>query len=58
MMGKQKVKPKILNIVRAEIREQYLSSRKARELLDWKPKFSLETSLKETIEWYKAYFKK
>jgi len=31
---------------------------KARRLLGWFPKFSLEDGLKTTIKWYKEYFKK
>ena len=58
LMGKQHLKPSILNIAKAEIREQYLSGKKARELLDWSAKYSLGESLKETITWYKQYFDK
>ncbi|MCS7184625.1 MAG: GDP-mannose 4,6-dehydratase [bacterium] len=49
---------KILNKVRYEIKHQYLSSRKAIEVLGWKPKYSLEEGLKITIRWYENYFKK
>jgi len=51
LMG-SKVKPKILNIVTHEIKHQYLSTKKAREILNWKPKFTLEQGLKRTIKWY------
>lgn len=44
---------KILNEAENEIRHQYLSSAKARKILDWQPKYTLEKGLKETIEWYK-----
>lgn len=56
LMGKQHLKPSVLNIAKAEIREQYLSGEKARNLLGWSAKYSLEESLKETITWYKQYF--
>ena len=49
---------KILDIAKAEIKDQYLSSKKAREILGWEPKYTLEEGLKETYEWYKEYFKK
>ena len=42
--------------IKGEIDRQYLSSEKAAKLLDWKPKYGLEDGLKETFEWYKAYF--
>ena len=58
LMKKEKLKPKILNIAKAEIKDQYLDSSKARRLLSWKPKYTLEKGLKETIEWYKDFFKK
>lgn len=57
LMDKPNLKPKILNEVKNEIIHQYLSAKKAKELLDWKPRFELKTSLKETIEWYTSYFK-
>lgn len=51
LMGK-KIEPIILNEADNEIKHQYLSARKARELLGWTPKFSLEEGLKKTIEYY------
>ncbi|MDD5197233.1 MAG: GDP-mannose 4,6-dehydratase [Candidatus Omnitrophica bacterium] len=47
---------KILNQIKYEIRHQYLSSRKARAKLGWRPVFSLDTGLKNTIGWYKKVF--
>ena len=46
---------KILNEAQDEIKHQYLSSRKARRLLRWKPKVSLEEGLKKTIAWYRGH---
>jgi CDP-glucose 4,6-dehydratase len=48
------VKPqyKILNKANYEIRKQFLSSAKARRMLGWRPQYSMERALKETIEWY------
>lgn len=43
---------KILNKVKYEIKDQFLCSRKARKVLDWKPGFTLNEGLKKTIEWY------
>ncbi len=57
IMGK-KVKPKILGTAKNEIDRQYLDPQKAISLLGWKPKYSLDEGLKETIEWYKGYFSK
>jgi CDP-glucose 4,6-dehydratase len=49
------LKPKILNSVRGEIFSQYLSSRKLRRMLKWKPRFDLKRGLSETIEWYHEF---
>lgn len=51
--GKAALKPKILNMdTTGEIDKQYLSSKKAREKLGWKPKYALEKGLKESVDWY------
>lgn len=47
------LKPVIRNEVQHEIRRQYLSARKARAVLGWRPAFSLEEGLSRTIDWYK-----
>jgi len=56
LMGRTDLKPRILNQARNEIRHQYLSAKKAKERLSWKPVYSLEQGLEETIEWYRQYF--
>ena len=38
--------------VKGEIRNQYLSSVKAEKLLGWKPIYSMEDGIRETINWY------
>lgn len=52
------LKPKILNEAKNEIKDQYLSAEKARKLLGWKSKYSLDFGLEQTIAWYKDYFNK
>ena len=54
---RSKLKPIIRNEANNEIREQYLSSLKARKLLKWKPLFSLDEGLKRTISWYRDFIK-
>ncbi len=49
---------RILNEAKAEIKNQFLSSKKARQILGWKPLYSLTEGLKETYKWYKEYFSK
>ncbi len=57
LMGKKKLKPIIRNEATGEILSQYLSAEKARKVLGWKPKYSLDAELKKTIEWYKEYLR-
>ena len=56
IMGRTDLKPIILNQAEHEIKHQYLSAGKAREMLGWKPRYDLDDALKETIEWYKEFF--
>lgn len=50
------LEPDIRNEASNEIRHQYLSAQKARQLLNWQPLFTLDTGLQATIKWYKDYF--
>jgi len=52
LMGRDDLRPVILNRAEHEIKHQYLSAKKARDMLEWKPKYVLDEALKETIEWY------
>lgn len=47
------LEPDIRNEASNEIRHQYLSASKARQYFDWKPRFSLDQGLEQTIKWYK-----
>jgi CDP-glucose 4,6-dehydratase len=49
-----KLTPIILDEAIHEIQHQWLSARKARERLGWKPRYTLEEGLNETIQWYRA----
>lgn len=48
------IEPTILDQAENEIRNQYLSAKKAKEQLGWSPRYTLDSSLNETIEWYKG----
>jgi len=50
------LKPIIRNEATNEIRKQYLSAAKARQLLGWQPIFTLDEGLKRTIPWYEEFF--
>ncbi|MCX7772893.1 MAG: sugar dehydratase, partial [Clostridia bacterium] len=49
------LKPVVLNQGSNEIRHQYLSARKAREVLGWKPAYTIDEGLEKTIAWYRAF---
>ncbi|TRZ96071.1 NAD-dependent epimerase/dehydratase family protein [bacterium] len=48
----------ILNEVKNEIRNQYLSVTKAKKLLNWRSRYDLDSGLIKTIAWYKKYLNK
>lgn len=52
---KSDLQPDVRNEASNEIREQYLSARKAREVLGWKPLFTLDEGLSRTIDWYREF---
>jgi CDP-glucose 4,6-dehydratase len=49
--------PIVLDEASHEIPHQYLSAAKARRVLGWTPRFTLEEGLARTIAWYRAYLK-
>ncbi len=49
------LEPIILNEVKHETQDQYLSSEKAARILKWQPQFTLEEGLRETMEWYRDF---
>ncbi|HKV35398.1 MAG TPA: NAD-dependent epimerase/dehydratase family protein [Pyrinomonadaceae bacterium] len=52
---KSDLQPDVRNEATNEIREQYLSARKAHEVLGWKPLFTLDEGLRRTIDWYEEF---
>jgi len=56
--GETDLYPKILGKgkQKGEIQSQYLSSEKARKFLKWKTTYSMDKGLRETIDWYRAFF--
>ena len=49
------LEPDIRNEASNEIRRQYLSAAKARELLGWQTLFTLDEGLQRTLAWYSAF---
>jgi CDP-glucose 4,6-dehydratase len=52
------LEPDIRNEARAEIKNQFLSAKKAREMLGWKPVYTVDDALARTIGWYRDYFER
>lgn len=57
IMGRTDLEPVVLNDVKGEIKHQYLSATKAKNILRWNSTYTVEEGLKETIDWYKEFFK-
>ncbi len=56
IMGQPDLTPEILDEVKNEIPQQYLSASKARERLKWRPRFDFEEGLQRTVAWYRRAF--
>ncbi|OLS34738.1 NAD-dependent epimerase/dehydratase family protein [Bacillus sp. MRMR6] len=50
------LQPIILNEAVSETKRQLMSSKKARDLLGWKPTYDLIAGLESTINWYQRYY--
>ncbi len=56
LMDSQHLETEVLGVAKAEIHSQYLSTARARDLLNWKPANDLRSGLTETIAWYRDFF--
>jgi CDP-glucose 4,6-dehydratase len=52
---KSSLRPEILNQASNEIRHQFLSAERARTMLNWQPRFTLESGLDRTLAWYREF---
>jgi CDP-glucose 4,6-dehydratase len=53
LMDRTDLAPTILNQASHEIKSQYLDCTKARRMLGWRPAYTLDEALLETIAWYR-----
>ena len=51
------LEPDVRNEVSNEIRDQYLDAAKAKAMLGWTPRFTFDSGLRATVDWYKEYFR-
>ncbi len=49
------IEPEIQNTAKSEIKDQHLNSSKAKSILGWESKVTLEHGLTKTVSWYKSY---
>jgi CDP-glucose 4,6-dehydratase len=56
LMGRPDLKPVVRNTTANEITDQFLSAETAREQLGWRPEYTLDEGLLETVAWYRAFF--
>lgn len=52
---REDLQPVIQNAANGEIPRQYLSARRAEEVLGWRPGAPLDARLRETIAWYRGF---
>jgi CDP-glucose 4,6-dehydratase len=55
VLGKQHLPLTIQNQATNEIPKQYLDCTKARRLMHWEPKYTLDDSLRDTAQWYRGW---
>jgi CDP-glucose 4,6-dehydratase len=53
LMDRSDLRPVIQNTAKAEIREQYMDTTKARTRLGWSPRYGMDEGLHRTIDWYR-----
>lgn len=58
LTGRRDLTPEVLGRARHEIPRQWLDCGKARERLGWRPRYTREQGLRETIEWYRRWLER
>jgi CDP-glucose 4,6-dehydratase len=54
--GRKDTEPQILNAASSEIKDQYLDSTKAHNVLGWRASVTLDDGLKKSFNWYRNFF--
>jgi CDP-glucose 4,6-dehydratase len=49
------LEPDVQGTATNEIPHQYLSAERARRVLGWKPRYTMQEALAETVAWYRSY---
>ncbi|MBT8447930.1 MAG: NAD-dependent epimerase/dehydratase family protein [Gammaproteobacteria bacterium] len=58
VLGRDDLEPEIRGegMPRGEIPHQYLAADKARDMLNWRPRYGIDEGLKLTYDWYREFF--
>lgn len=56
VMGKADLEPDVQATATNEIPHQFLSAEKARQMLDWTPRYTVREAMELTAAWYRDYF--
>ena len=57
LMGREELEPIVLGEATNEIPNQFLDASKAEAELGWRPRYTLEGGLRETIAWYEQFLR-
>lgn len=55
LFGREDLEPDVIPQQHGEVLHQHVSAEKARRLLGWAPRYSLEDGLRETVAWYRQH---
>ena len=55
VVGRPDLEPDVRAVANNEIPHQYLSAKKARELLNWAPHYTIQHAMETTVSWYRDY---
>ena len=58
LMDCEHLTPDVRNTAQGEIHSQFLDATKAKRVLGWKPRYTMDEALAETIAWYKEYVRR
>ncbi len=55
--GRADLAPIVEGRAKNEIPQQWLTSKKARKILEWRPRHTLEAALRKTVAWYRGFLR-
>lgn len=58
LLGKGHIVPRLVPATHGEILQQHMAIDKARQMLEWTPRYNFTTGLAETVEWYVKFLER